>query len=102
MQVNRNGVRSIAGGTGDIDLLELENVPVSADIVAGDLIETSGLGGVFPPGYPVGVVYSVVVEPTSTYAEVRVRPSAQLDRSRHLLVIFEPNVGTGDAGEDAP
>ena len=92
VQVNRNGVRSIAGGTGLMDRLELENVPVSADIVEGDLIETSGLAGRFPSGYPVGTVASVIVEPTSAYAEVIVQPRAQLDRSRHVLVIFEPQV----------
>ncbi len=92
VQVNRNGVRSIAGGSGLMDRLELENVPVSADIVEGDLLETSGLGGRFPTGYPVGVVTSVLVEPTSAYAQVVVQPSAQLDRSRHVLVIFEPQV----------
>ena len=92
VQVNRNGVRSIAGGTGLRDRLELENVPVSADIIEGDLLETSGLGGRFPPGYPVGVVVSVLVEPTSAYAQVVVKPSAELDRSRHVLVIFEPQV----------
>ncbi len=88
VQVNRNGVRSIAGGTGRLDRLELENVPVTADIKEGDLMETSGLGGRFPPGYPVGVVDSVVIEPTSAFALVRVRPNAQLDRSRHVLVVF--------------
>ncbi|MEM9622593.1 MAG: rod shape-determining protein MreC [Pseudomonadota bacterium] len=98
VQINRNGVRSIAGGTGEVDRLELENIPVSADIVEGDLVETSGLGGRFPAGYPVGVVHSVVVEPTSTYAEVLVRPSALLDRSRHVLVIFKPS-GPVDTAE---
>ncbi len=93
VRVNRNGVRSVAGGTGEIDSLVLENVSISADIVEGDLIETSGLGGRFPPGYPVGVVVSVVVESTSAYAQVLVRPSAQLDRSRHVLVIFPPDSG---------
>ena len=88
VRVNRNGVRSIAGGTGDLESLVLENVSITADIVEGDLIETSGLGGRFPPGYPVGVVSSVVIEATSTYAQVLVRPSARLDRSRHVLVIF--------------
>ena len=90
VQVNRNGVRSIAGGLGRMDLLELENVPLSADIREGDLIETSGLGGRFPAGYPVGRVQSVVVEPTSTFAEVKVAPLALLARSKHVLVIFVP------------
>jgi len=91
VQVNRNGVRSIAGGTGEFDVLKLENLPVSADVVEGDLIETSGLGGRFPAGYPVGTVMSVLVEPTSAYAEVVIKPSALLDRSRHVLVIFQPD-----------
>jgi len=94
VQVNRNGVRSIAGGTGRLDRLELENVPVTADIREGDLLETSGLGGRFPPGYPVGIVDSVVVEPTSLFAMVSVRPNAALDRSRHVLVVFS------DSGDD--
>jgi len=90
VRVNRSGARAIAGGTGDIDSLVLENVSVAADIVEGDLIETSGLGGRFPPGYPVGTVISMVVQATSTYAQVLVRPAAQLNRSRHVLVIFPP------------
>jgi rod shape-determining protein MreC len=88
VQVNRNGVRSIAGGTGDPDRLQLENVPVTADIREGDLLETSGLGGRFPRGYPVGYVEAVLIEPTSAFAEVTVRPLAALDRSRHVLVVL--------------
>jgi len=108
VRINRNGVRSIAGGTGDVDGLVLENVPTSADIVPGDLVETSGLGGRFPPGYPVGEVESVLVEPTSSYAQVRLRPTALIDRSRHVLIIFsstpwegEPQV-SGSIASDAP
>lgn len=99
VRVNRNGVRSIAGGTGDIDSLVLENVSISADIVEGDLIETSGLGGRFPPGYPVGVVTSVVVEATSAYAQVLLRPAALLDRSRHVLVIFAPRIAEQEVAD---
>jgi rod shape-determining protein MreC len=88
VQVNRNGVRSIAGGTGSFDRLELENVAVTADIREGDLLETSGLGGRFPSGYPVGTVNGVVVEPTAAFARVSVRPMAELDRSRHVLVVL--------------
>jgi len=100
VQINRNGVRSIAGGTGDAAYLELENVPITADITEGDLVETSGLGGGFPPGYPVGRVDSVRIEPTSAFARVRVRPMAHLDRSRHLLVILD-TPGSVDEPEPA-
>lgn len=88
VQINRNGIRSIAGGTGRMDQLELENVPITADVIKGDLVETSGLGGRFPEGYPVGEVESVVVDPAASLAQVLVRPSALLDRSRHVLVVF--------------
>ncbi len=88
VQVNRNGVRSIAGGTGELDRLQLEKVSVTADIREGDLLETSGLGGRFPRGYPVGFVETVLIEPTSSFAVVTVRPLAALDRSRHVLVVF--------------
>jgi rod shape-determining protein MreC len=89
VQINRNAVRSIAGGTGDPVYMELENVPVTADVTEGDLVETSGLGGGFPAGYPVGRVASVRIEPTSAFALVQVAPMAELDRSRHLLVVLD-------------
>jgi rod shape-determining protein MreC len=88
VQVNRNDFRSIAAGTGRIDRLELEYVPVTADIKVGDLLVSSGLGGHFPRGYPVGEVVSVVVDPTMTYAQVSARPLAALDRSRHVLLVY--------------
>jgi rod shape-determining protein MreC len=102
VQVNRNGVRSVAGGTGRLDALELENVPVTADIREGDLLESSGLGGRFPVGYPVGRVVSVVVEPTSAYAQVTVQPLAHLDRSRHVLVIFPGKIQPDETGSAEP
>ena len=90
VQVNRSGVRSVAAGTGELDHLILENVPVTADIQVNDLMESSGLGGRFPRGYPVGIVTSVEIGDTSPYASVEVRPLAALDRSRHVLLVFNP------------
>ncbi|MDA1076676.1 MAG: rod shape-determining protein MreC [Proteobacteria bacterium] len=96
VEVNRSGVRSIAGGTGRIDQLVLEHVPVTADIREGDLVVSSGLGGLFPRGYPVGRVESVLVMSTQSFAQITVRPSAALDRSRHVLLIFDRQ-GQGEA-----
>lgn len=90
VQVNRSGARSVAAGTGELGRLVLENVPVTADIQVNDLMESSGLGGRFPRGYPVGIVTSVEIDDTSPYARVDVRPLAALDRSRHVLVVFTP------------
>lgn len=102
VQINRNGIRSVAGGTGRRGALELENVPITADIREGDLVETSGLAGRFPVGYPVGYVSSVVINDTSAYASVTVRPSALLDRSRHVLLLFAQSApGLGATPEGA-
>ncbi len=93
VEMARNGLRGIAGGTGQIDLLRLENVPVTADIRRADLLITSGLGGRFPRGYPVGHVQSVVTERTRAFAGVTVKPSALLDRARYLLVVLNAEPG---------
>jgi rod shape-determining protein MreC len=100
VEVNRNGVRSIAGGTGDPNMLELEDVPVTADIRQGDLLISSGLGGRFPRGYPVGRVEAAVVDPSRTFALVTARASASLDRTRHVLVIFE-SAGVANEPDEA-
>ena len=106
VEVNRNDFRSIAAGTGKLDELELEYVPITADIQEGDLLVSSGLGGHFPRGYPVGVVTKVVADPKVPYAQVKARPLAALDRSRHVLVVFpkeEPaEAGAAEAGKKAP
>lgn len=89
--INRNGVRAIATGTRDsLHMLTLSNVQNTADVKVGDLLVTSGFGGRFPPGYPVGVVSSVTVAPGKPFADILVAPTAQIDRSRNLLLVF-PN-----------
>lgn len=88
VQVNRNGVRAVAEGVGLPDQLELRHVAATTDIQVGDLLVSSGLGGVFPVGYPVATVTDVTIDPGRPFAEVLARPLAQLDRSRHLLLVF--------------
>ncbi len=87
VQVNRNGLRTIAMGTGRIDRLELANLPNNADIREGDLVVTSGLGGHFPPGYPVAKVTRVVRQPGQPFARVLAEPSANLERAREVLLV---------------
>jgi rod shape-determining protein MreC len=87
-KVNRNGLRTVVLGSGDPNHLRLPYVSTAADIVKGDLLVTSGLGGVFPAGYPVGIVIEVRRDPAASLAEVDVQPSAALDRSRQLLFIW--------------
>jgi rod shape-determining protein MreC len=88
VQVNRNGLRTIAVGTGEYDRLDLPFLPNNADIEEGDLLVTSGLGGTFPPGYPVGTVGSVVRIPQGPFADVSAEPSAALNRVREVMLIW--------------
>lgn len=88
VQVNRNGLRAIALGTGAPDKLDIPYLPISADIVEGDLLTTSGLGGRFPPGYPVAMVTNVHKDPTLPYAVITAIPTAQLEQSREVLLVW--------------
>jgi rod shape-determining protein MreC len=88
VQNNRNGLRTIAVGTGDMSRLKLPYLPTSADVVVGDLFVTSGLGGGFPAGYPVGTIAVIKRDPAQSLADVDVRPAAALDRSRELLFVW--------------
>jgi rod shape-determining protein MreC len=88
VQINRNGLRTVAVGTGDTNRLKLPYLPTSADVVAGDLLVTSGLGGGFPAGYPVGTIAEVKRDPAQSLADVDVKPAAALDRSRELLFVW--------------
>ncbi|MBB1269654.1 rod shape-determining protein MreC [Shewanella sp. SR44-3] len=88
VRVTRNDVRAVANGTGDIDLIELRHVAKSADIIAGDLLVSSGLGNRFPEGYPVARVMSVSLEGAQNYAVITAQPLAALDRIRYVLLIW--------------
>ncbi|MBK1647165.1 rod shape-determining protein MreC [Rhabdochromatium marinum] len=88
VKVNRNGLRSIATGSGLIDQLNLLHVPKKADIRVGDLLVTSGLGGTYPPGYPVARVTEVSIEPGKRFATVTAEPTARLDRSHEVLMVW--------------
>ena len=88
VQVNRNGVRAIADGTGELDSMEVRHVSSNTDIQPGDLLVTSGLGGRFPEGYPVAVVKEVKRDTGETFARVLAIPSAAMDRTRHVLLVF--------------
>lgn len=88
VQINRNGVRAIAAGTGLTGELQLLHLPDTADIVEGDLLISSGLGGRFPYGYPVATVEAVEHDPGRPFANIQVHPSAQLSRSRQVLLLI--------------
>ncbi|TDJ41495.1 MAG: rod shape-determining protein MreC [Gammaproteobacteria bacterium] len=88
VEVNRNGLRTLAYGTGEFGRLDLPGLPNNADIRTGDLLVTSGLGGTFPSGYPVAVVDTVTRIPQDAFAEVTATPTAALDQMREVMLIW--------------
>lgn len=88
VQVNRNGLRTIAIGSGQLNKLSLPFLPNNADILPGDLLVTSGLGGIFPQGYPVAVVESFVQQPDKPFAIIHATPKAALNTNRELLIVW--------------
>ncbi len=88
VEINRNGLRAIAVGTGQKNVLQLEHLPSNADIKQGDLIVSSGLGHRFPAGYPVGTVKNITLDPAEPFAKIIVIPSARLESSREVLLVW--------------
>lgn len=87
--VERTGMRVIAHGGAALDRLELPNVPISADIKVGDRLITSGLGGHFPAGFPVGEIRAISNDASGMFAVADARPSAALDRSGEVLILHQ-------------
>jgi rod shape-determining protein MreC len=88
VQITRNNVRTVVEGVGDLYSLRLRFVSSAMDIKEGDILVSSGLGGRFPIGYPVAQVDSIEHDSGEPFATVVARPAAQLDRSRHVLLVF--------------
>lgn len=106
--IERTGLRTIAYGSGSSDRLDVPNIPVSADVKAGDKLLTSGLGGSFPAGFPVGEIVSVAAEPSGMFAVAVARPAAALERSGDVLLLrpladpVGPPALKPDSGPPAP
>lgn len=88
VQVLRNGVRSIAYGSGQQNLLELRYMPLDSDIQPGDTLVTSGIDGVFPAGLPVARVKKVDQRPKESFMRIVCEPLAGVDRHKQLLVLI--------------
>jgi rod shape-determining protein MreC len=102
VQVNRNGIRSIAVGAGDLNKLSLPYLTVESDVKPGDLLVSSGLDGIFPAGYPVAKVSKVERNPADTFALVEAKPLAQLDRDREVLLLWAEPPAEVDAPAAKP
>jgi rod shape-determining protein MreC len=89
VMVARSGVRLLSYGTGRSDRLRLANIPLSADVRVGDVVLTSGLGGRFPAGFPVGTIVALHPDDSHAFLVGDVRPAARLDRGRDVLLLRE-------------
>ncbi|MGH8078835.1 MAG: rod shape-determining protein MreC [Lysobacter sp.] len=85
--IARSGVRLVAYGRGRSDTLALDSIPLSSDVKVGDLLVTSGLGGRFPPGFPVGTITALRPDESRAFLLGDLKPAAQLDRGRDVLLL---------------
>lgn len=105
VQINRTGRRAIAVGTGSAERLDVPYIPNNADIETGDLLVTSGLGGRFPPGYPVARVTNIEPRPGESYARVDAEPLARIHRVREVLLVWsdeDDKPASATEGEETP
>ena len=86
--IGRSGLRTVAYGSRD-GQLSLPNIPLAADVRVGDHLLTSGLGGRFPPGFPVGEIRAVAPAPTGMFLVARAQPAADIDRSEDVLLLHD-------------
>jgi rod shape-determining protein MreC len=87
--IERSGLRTVAYGAHDGGQLSLPNIPLAADVRVGDHLLTSGLGGRFPPGFPVGDVSSVAPSSTGMFQAAQATPAADIDRSEDVLLLHD-------------
>lgn len=100
--IERTGLRTIAYGARDGDQLSLPTIPMAADVRVGDRLLTSGLGGRFPPGFPVGTITQVAPAATGMFLDARAQPSADIDRSEDVLLLHDQAEPAGPPAPVAP
>ena len=102
----RTGERSVLFGEvgGDGTHLELRFVSSNADIQTGDLLMTSGIDGVYPPGLPVATIVDIPLLMDTNYASIRCKPLSNVDATRHVLVMPSPELvaPVADAMQSTP
>ncbi|MEL7310547.1 MAG: rod shape-determining protein MreC [Pseudomonadota bacterium] len=96
VEVVRNGLRTVAFGSGEAGLLEIRFLPNNADIEIGDLLVTTSLAGDYPAGYPVGEIVNVTRQPRQAFANVTASPSASLSTLREVLLLSPEETDDAD------
>lgn len=85
---NRSGLRMLVFGTGEQDSLKIPYLTASSDIKEGDLLVSSGMGGTFPPDYPVAQVTKIVNDPNESFLSIAAKPAAHLNHGKQVLLIW--------------
>jgi len=89
VQIARNAINTVISGAGRNNELELQFFSVNTDIQLGDLLVTSGIGGVYPSGLPVGRVTLIEHDKSMQFAHIICTPVAGVDRHRYVLVLVD-------------
>lgn len=84
----RTGVRTFAYGTGDLNALSLPEIPQSASVQVGDVLITSGYGGVFPKGLKVATIESIKASTDRSFKHAQAKPSANLNLLKQVLLVW--------------
>ena len=100
--IERSGLRTVAYGSRDGDQLTLPNIPLAADVRPGDHLLTSGIGGRFPPGFPVGDVRTVAPAATGMFLVAQATPAADIDRSQDVLLLHDQAEPDGPPAPPVP
>ena len=102
VQVQRNGIRAVAFGTGDADRVRISYLSPNADIRVNDVLLSSGLGGRFPTGYPVARVIAVKSDPGEAFLSIEAVPVAQINRASQVLLVWRGEQKSIAADLDTP
>lgn len=102
VEINRTGLQTIALGRGDGHGLSLPYLPGNADVKVGDLLVTSGLGGRFPAGYPVGTIHELKHAGGESFMEAIAYPKAKLNQGRQALLVWSERALPSSGTEEEP
>jgi rod shape-determining protein MreC len=93
VQIVRNGLRSVVFGLGN-GQLELRYMPANADVQNGDLLVTSGLDGIFLPGFPVAKVVHIERDSSYSFARIYCAPMAGVENFSEVMVLAPPEASS--------
>ena len=97
VQIERNGLRAIAFGHGQNNVIEIPFLPTNVDIKKGDVLVTSGIDGVYPAGVSVAVVSNIEVVAGSPFARIICTPTGGVESHRQVLVVGQAQPSVSEA-----